>query len=438
MEVRNISLSELKEYENNPRLINEEAIDRVAASIKEFGFKVPIIVDEDNVIVAGHTRKLAAQSIGMDEVPVVIADDLTDEQIKAFRLADNKVAEFSEWDLDVLSEELLNLDDVSGVEMEDFGFDADDIGAEVEEEGDFDPEGEAEDIRSSESQETGLWQLGRHRLFCGDSTKKDDILHLVGDDVIDMVFTDPPYNVNYEGGTGKTIENDNMADNDFYMFLKDSFDAMFDVTKEGGAIYVCHADSEGRNFRNAFHDAGYLMKQTLIWVKNSLVLGRQDYQWKHEPILYGWKPGAAHNWYNDRKQTTTMQDVANLVVTDNGHDKIITFYNDMDEVSIKVPDYEIIDHKGSLESTVWRIDRPSRSGEHPTMKPLELCSRAIENSSKRGEVVLDPFGGSGSTLMACEQTGRSARLMEYDPVYTAVIIKRWEDYTGEKAVKING
>ena len=437
MNITNMKISELKEYENNPRLINDEAIERVAASIKEFGFKVPIIVDEDNVIVAGHTRKLAARSLGMEEVPVIIADDLTEEQIKAFRLADNKVAEYSEWDLELLSEELLNLDSAMDFEMEDFGFDDSDKNIEVEED-DFDAEGEAEEIRSNQDETTGLWQLGRHRLFCGDSTKKDDVIHLVGEEDVDMIFTDPPYNVDYEGGTGLKIQNDNMTDDDFYAFLKGAYDAMYAVTKPGGAIYVCHADSQSSVFRIAYDEAGFLLKQCLIWVKNNIVLGRQDYQWKHEPILYGWKPGAAHNWYNDRKQTTVIEDSTNITVSKQADGNYITFYNGMDELTIKVPEYEVIDNNGSLESTIWRIDKPQRSAEHPTMKPIELCARAIKNSSKKGDVVLDSFGGSGSTLIACEQLGRSARIMEFDPVYVAVIIKRWEEYTGEKAVKING
>src|SRR5699024_10645597 len=343
MEIRNISLSELKEYENNPRLINDEAIDRVAASIKEFGFKVPIIVDEENVIVAGHTRKLAAQSIGMEEVPVIIADDLTEEQIKAFRLADNKVAEFSDWDLELLSDELITLNDFENIDMDSFGFEESDKGLEFEED-EFDIEDNAEEVKNSGKELTGLWQLGEHRLFCGDSTKKDDLLHLVGSEEVDMIFTDPPYNVDYEGGTGLKIQNDDMEDAEFYLFLKDAYDAMYNVTKPGGAIYVCHADSEGLNFRKAFIDSGFLLKQCLIWVKNSLVMGRQDYQWKHEPILYGWKPGAAHNWYSDRKKTTVLEESTNITIKEETDGNYITFYNGMDEFTIKVPEYEVIDY----------------------------------------------------------------------------------------------
>ena len=437
MNIINMKISELKEYENNPRLINDEAVDRVAASIKEFGFKVPIIVDEENVIVAGHTRKLAAKSIGMEEVPVIIADDLTEGQIKAFRLADNKVAEFSEWDMELLSDELLELKEFENIVMDSFGFEESDTGLEFEEDA-FDVEDNAEEVKNNDKGLTGLWQLGEHRLFCGDSTKKDDLLHLVGSEEVDMIFTDPPYNVDYEGGTGLKLQNDDMEDAEFYLFLKDAYDAMYNVTKPGGAIYVCHADSEGLNFRKAFIESGFLLKQCLIWVKNSLVMGRQDYHWKHEPILYGWKPGAAHNWYSDRKKTTVLEESTNITIKEETDGNYITFYNGMDEFTIKVPEYEVIDYNGDLESTIWRIDKPRVNADHPTMKPIELCARAIKNSSKKGDVILDSFGGSGSTLIACEQLGRKARIMEFDPVYVAVIIKRWEEYTGEKAVKING
>lgn len=251
-----------------------------------------------------------------------------------------------------------------------------------------------------------------------------------------MIFTDPPYNVDYEGSNGKKIKNDNMEDSAFYQFLYDAFVAMYTVLKEGGPIYVCHADSEGLNFRKAFKDAGFLMKQCLIWVKNSLVLGRQDYHWKHEPILYGWKPGAAHAWYGGRKQDTVVEEDVDLVIQKEGDHFVLSFSNGIKSVMVKVPSYEIVFSGDDSDSTTWRIEKPKKNADHPTMKPIALCARAIQNSSKPGELVLDPFGGSGSTLIACEQTGRTCFTMEFDPVYADVIVKRWEEFTGQKAVRI--
>lgn len=437
-----MNLNELKPANYNPRVDLDEHDDeyqKLKNSIEHFGYVDPIIWNKrTNTLVGGHQRLKVVKSLGWETIDVSVVD-LSPEDEKALNIALNKIE--GDWDNSMLAELLEDLQS-NNYDLSFTGFDFDEINDllgpddnEVEE-GDFDVDEAIDDIKNKD-EALGLWQLGDHRLLCGDSTKLDDILRLVGDNEVDMIFTDPPYNVNYEGGTGLTIQNDNMEDAAFYQFLKDTFDGMFAVAKPGAAIYVCHADSEGRNFRNAFHDSGFLMKQCLIWVKNTLVLGRQDYQWKHEPILYGWKPGASHNWYNDRKQTTVIQDSANVVIDDQGTaGTVITFHNDMDTVSIKVKDYEIIDQNDDNVSTIWRIDKPKRNGEHPTMKPIELCAKAIKNSSKKGDIVFDPFGGSGSTLIACEQTGRKAVTMEFDPVYAAVIIRRWEDYTGKKAMKI--
>lgn len=371
MKIHQFNVNELLEYDNNPRN-NEDAIDAVANSIKEFGFKVPIVIDSKNVIIAGHTRLLASKRLGLESVPCIIADDLTDKQIKAFRLADNKTAELASWDLSKLEEELLNID----IDMLQFGFD------ELEEmfpdnatDDDFDEnEGLSEKPYSLPGD---IYEMNGHRLMCGDSTKSEDVNTLVNKEIMDMIFTDPPYNVDYEGSVGK-IKNDKMEDNSFYLFLLDAFTNMFDSIKHGGSIYVCHADTEGLNFRNAYKNAGFKLAECLVWVKNALVLGRQDYHWRHEPILYGWKEGAAHYFIDDRTQ-----------------------------------------------DTIWEYNKPKRNDIHPTMKPLELVGRAISNSSKPKEKILDLFGGSGSTMIASDQLGRKAYLMELDEKFVDVIVKRY-------------
>jgi DNA modification methylase len=326
--------------------------------------------------------------LGLTEVPVLEAKDLTESQVRAYRLADNKTNEFAEWDVDLLAAELGELELVD-FDMQPYGFE--DLQKEIEED-DFDLEKAIEEIDIPITKQGDIWLLGRHRLLCGDSTSDSDISKLMDRQEADLVLTDPPYNVNYEGGTKEKmkIKNDNMEDEAFLQFLTDSFDRMYDHSKKGAAIYIFHADSEGYNFRCAFKQAGYQLRQCLVWIKNSMVMGRQDYQWQHEPILYGWKDGASHAWYSDRKQTTLV-----------------------------------------------RFDKPTRSSEHPTMKPIGLCGYFIANSSKEGDLVLDPFGGSGSTLIACEQIGRACYMSELDPKYCDVIIKRFETFTGQKAVRIN-
>lgn len=385
MNITNIPLKNLKPYENNPRK-NDDAVKYVAESIKEFGFKVPIVIDKNNVIVAGHTRYKAAKKLKMSEVPCIIADDLTDEQIKAFRLADNKVAEKAEWDFDLLNAEL---DDIIDLDMELFGFEdalQDDAEEAVED------EFEVELPPEPKSKLGDIYQLGNNRLMCGDSTVLEDVEKLMGGEQADMLLTDPPYNVNYEGKTKDKlkIKNDQMGNDNFRQFLTDAFSNADMVMKPGAVFYIWHADSEGYNFWGACFDAGWTVRQCLIWNKNSMVMGRQDYQWKHEPCLYGWKEGAGHLWASDRKQTTVIN-----------------------------------------------FDKPTRNDMHPTMKPIPLFDYQIKNNTKGGDVVLDLFGGSGTTIMACEQNGRRGYSMEYDPRYVDVIIARWEKFTGEKAVLLN-
>lgn len=392
MKIIEINIGDIKPYKNNPRN-NDLAVKKVAESIKRFGFKVPIVLDKDNEIVAGHTRLRAAIELGMESVPCLIADDLSDAEIKAFRLADNKTAEYAEWDLDLLSlelEELSHLDlDFS---MEDFGFGLDGETSETDKgeikEDDFDAEGALAEIETPISLRGDIWQLGKHRLMCGDATCSEDVQVLMDGQQCDFVLTDPPYNCDYEGATKDKLKilNDKMPDDKFLLFLTDAFTRMYEHSKKGAAIYIFHADSEGYNFRHALKLAGYTLRQCLIWAKNSMVMGRQDYQWKHEPVLYAWKDGAAHSWYSDRKQTTIVQ-----------------------------------------------FDKPHRNSEHPTMKPLGLVGYFIGNSSKAGDIVLDTFGGSGSTLIACEQTGRVCYTSELDPKYSDVIVKRYIENTGDNA-----
>lgn len=388
-EIMNIidkSLDDLKPYEKNPRN-NSEAVPAVAKSIQEFGFKVPIVIDKNNVIVCGHTRYKAAKKLGLEKVPCIIADDLTDEQIKAFRLADNKTAELADWDMSKLEEELQGLS--NDFDMEDFGFkelETLDEPSEIADD-DFDDAPPEE----PKAKRGDLYQLGEHRVLCGDATDQDDVERLLGGDKADLYLTDPPYNVAYVGKTkdALTIQNDKMADGDFRQFLVDAFSAADAVMKQGAAFYIWHADTEGFNFRGACNDIGWKVRQCLIWNKNTMVLGRQDYQWKHEPCLYGWNDGT-HHWYSDRKQTTVID-----------------------------------------------MDKPVKSPEHPTMKPVPLFAYQIQCSTKPGDIVYDSFGGSGTTLIACEQLQRKAMIMELDPRYVDVIIKRWETLTGKLAVLMN-
>ena len=376
-------ISDLKPYKNNPRK-NDKAVDAVAASIKAFGFKQPVVIDDNGEIIAGHTRLKAAKKLGIKTVPCIVADDLTPEQIKAYRLADNKTAELAEWDMELLP---LELDDLQEFDMTLFGFEM--------------PKGRAEAIEDDyeisvpaepRTKPGEIYQLGRHRLMCGDATSADCVQVLTGGAQMDMLITDPPYNVGYTGKTADalTILNDKQDADAFRAFLVDAFQAANGAMKPGAVFYIWHAESEGLNFRAACAAAGFTVRQCLIWNKNSMVIGRQDYQWKHEPCLYGWKEGAGHLWASDRKQTTVLN-----------------------------------------------FDRPTRNKEHPTMKPVKLFDYQIQNNTKGGDCVLDLFGGSGTTLIACEQNGRNAYVMELDPKYCDVIIHRWEKLTGEKAKRIS-
>lgn len=366
------NIAEIKPYENNPRH-NETAIDAVASSIKEFGWKQPLVIDKDNVIVVGHTRWYAAKKLGLSEVPCLIADDLTDEQIAAYRLVDNKTNELATWDFEKLKTEL---ESISDIDMSQFGFEELEASLDDVKDDEFDEQGAISETPYSKKGD--IFILGNHRLMVGDSTLKDDVAKLCEDRSVDLVLTDPPYNVDYEGQDGMKIQNDKQSDEDFYNFLLSAFKNMFEHTKLGGVIYCFHADTEGLNFRNAFKNAGFKLAECLIWVKNSLVLGRQDYQWRHEPCLYGWKEGAAHYFVDDRTQDTILE-----------------------------------------------YDKPRNNNLHPTQKNIELVTKLILNSSRKDETILDLFGGSGTTLIAAEQLGRNTLMMELDEKYADVIVKRF-------------
>lgn len=423
MQIYDKPLGWLTPYENNPRN-NDEAVGPVANSISEFGFKVPIVATSDGEIINGHTRWKAAKKLKLKTVPVIIADDLTEEQVKAFRLADNKVAEIAQWDIELL---LSEIDSVDNLDMTLFGFTDQDYTLDDFEDEELDTE-DAEEINEQDTQTSAveygdIYQLGRHRLMCGDSTSIADMEELVDGNKIDLYVTDPPYNVAYEGGTEEamTIMNDSMDDVSFRQFLKDAFSVADKHLKPGGAFYIWHADSEGLNFRAAVKETGWLLKQNIIWVKNSIVLGRRDYQWKHEPCLYGWKDGASHYFVDNRSLATVIEeDEDNLKEMTKG--ELIAYIKTMQE--------------GSLTSVFYE-DKPVRNDIHPTMKPLKLIARCVLNSSKKGERVLDSFNGGGSTLMVCEKTERIYYGMELDPIYVERTIKRWEEETGLKAEKIN-
>ena len=386
---KTVSVESLVPYARNSRTHSEAQVAKIAASIREFGFLNPIITDGQNGIVAGHGRVLAAQKLGLATLPVIEAGHLTEAQKRAYIIADNRLALDAGWDNDLLKIELQDLQ-ADGFDLALTGFEIGEIEGFLAEptEGLTDEDAVPEVPAVPVTVEGDIWLLGRHRLMCGDSTSIDHLERLCDGQLVDMWLTDPPYNVAYEGKTKEamTIQNDKMDDAGFRQFLCDAYVGADAVMKAGAVFYIWHADSEGYNFRGAAHDAGWKVRQCLIWKKQTMVMGRQDYHWKHEPCLYGWKDGAAHLWATDRKQTTILE-----------------------------------------------FDRPQRNGEHPTMKPVELFEYQMLNNTKGSDLVLDSFAGSGTTAIACEKHGRMGRLMELDPKYCDVIIKRWQDFTGEQA-----
>lgn len=416
MKIKDMAVDKIVPFERNAKKHDETQVNNVAESIKQFGFAQPLVVDKDNVLIIGHCRLLAAQKLGINTVPVLKMEELTPEQVDKLRLLDNKLNE-SEWDYELLKEDIPALDfsgfdiDWGITELEDIEIEDDDI-PEVE---------ETEPI----CKEGDVWKLGGHRLICGDSTDREVIAKLMNGELADLYLTDPPYNVDYTGKTKDALKiaNDKMTDDNFYLFLRDAFAVANEVLKEGGAFYIWHADSEGFNFRRACKDIGWGIKECLIWNKNTMVLGRQDYQWKHEPCLYGWKDGAAHYFVDDRKQTTVFSDKEEINPKKMKKEELIKFVE------------EILSDK--ISTTVINEDKPSASEMHPTMKPIKLIARQIRNSTRKGELIFDGFGGSGSTLIAAEQLGRRCYMCELDERYCDVIIQRWEALTGQKATKEN-
>jgi DNA modification methylase len=422
------AVSVLKPYDKNARTHSAEQVEQIARSIKEFGFTNPLLIDEQDRIIAGHGRLQAARALQMFDVPVIVLAGLTDAQRRALILADNKIALNSGWDFKLLSDELADLK-LEGYDLTLTGFsleEIDNLTPVVLDE--IDPD-DAPDLPEEPKTKPGdVYVLGPHRLVCGDSTDINSLNRLMRGELADCCWTDPPYNVAYETKAGK-IANDDLNDAEFRDFLSGAFGCAFASMKTGASIYVAHADTEGLNFRATFTAAGFKLSGCLIWSKDSLVLGRSDYQWQHEPVLYGWKPGSRHRWYGGRKLTTMI---------DLDQDRMPFKRRDDGKYEIRMGDtVMIIDGTATIEELVPSVinePKPKRSDGHPTMKPVALIERMLRNSARPGDIVLDLFGGSGSTLMAAERLGMCARLSELDPRYCDVIVERWENYTGRKAV----
>ena len=399
LKIEIMSIKEIVPYENNAKEHPKEQVAQIVKSIEEFGFNDPIAIDSNNVIIEGHGRLLAAESMQMKEVPVIRLDHLSDMQRRAYILAHNKLTMNSGFDMDVLSAEMKSLDEFDfDLELTGFSFDEiDDLELLMDGEEEEKEDGAADFVPATVEvpviKRGDLIEMGLHKLLCGSATEEDDVLKLMGGELADQLVTDPPYNVEYVGKTKEamTIQNDSMDNDSFRQFLRDAFKNANSVMKEGGVFYIWHADSEGYNFRGACFDIGWKVRQCLIWKKQTLVMGRQDYHWKHEPCLYGWKEGAGHLWATDRKQTTILE-----------------------------------------------FNRPSKSDLHPTMKPVDLIEYNITNNTKGRDIVLDLFLGSGTTLIACENTKRRCMGTELDEKYAQVIVQRWCDYTSIDTIKING
>lgn len=416
MQIEKVKIADLLEYKNNAKEHPQWQIEQIVESIEKFGFNDPIAIDENNTIIEGHGRLYALQEMGAEEVECIRLSHLGENEKKAYILAHNKLTMNTEFDADLLAQEL---GEIEGIDMSSFGFLMDPLIEVVED--DFDDEAAIEQPEPI-AKLGDVYQLGEHFLMCGDSTDFIAVKKLCGEAMMDLLVTDPPYNVAYEGKTedALTIENDNMDDAKFREFLKAAFACADGVMRPGAAFYIWHADSEGFNFRGACRDIGWTVRQCLIWNKNQMVLGRQDYQWKHEPCLYGWKDGAAHYFVDDRNLLTVLEEESELKKMSKA--ELINY---------------ILEIQEQTATTVINEVKPSRNGLHPTMKPLRLIERLVRNSSKKGENVLDLFNGSGSTLMVCEQLGRRYFGMELDPRYVDATIERWEEFTGKKAVKIS-
>lgn len=385
--IKSIETAKLIPYARNPRTHSEHQVSQIAASIKEFGWLVPVVVDAENVLIAGHGRVMAAQKLGMDKVPTIDGSHLNESQIKAFRIAENKLALNAGWDDEMLKLELQELIDADyGIDFT--GFEDEELAKLIGEplEGNTDPDDAPEPLPNPISVKGDIWILGPHRVMCGDSQEAGSLESLMDDDSADLCFTDPPYNVDYEGYTGLTIQNDAMPPDEYMAFIAGTFTFALAAMKQGGSLYVCHASSFQREVQTALETAGFEVRTQIIWAKNTFGWGFGRYKFQHEPIFYAHVKGQKDPWYGDKSQ-----------------------------------------------STLWQEKKPAANREHPTMKPVELMERALNNSSKVGDSVLDLFGGSGSTLIACERLSRVCRMMEIDPIYCDVIVRRWQSFTGKQA-----
>jgi DNA modification methylase len=414
-------IDKLVPYAKNSRTHSEEQISQIAASIKEWGFTTAVLVDETGSIIAGHGRVMAARKLGMASLPVMVAAGWTDAQKRAYVIADNKLALNAGWDNELLALELGELGEM-GFDVSLTGFDQSEIDAltKLEDAEQIEYQGDPDDVPEIQENNTSVpgdvWILGNHRLMCGDSTSIDAVEKLMDGKLADLVWTDPPYNVAVDGKAGK-IMNDDMGASEFRDFLRSVYACYYAVMRAGAVIYVAHGESERAAFSDCLIEAGLKMSQVLIWVKQSATLSRQDFNWQHEPIIYGWKEGAGHYFCGDFTLTTVIDDDIDLKSMKK--EQLIELVNEM---------------RNKASGTIIRHNRPTKSDLHPTMKPVALVERMIEWSSHPGEIVLDLFGGSGSTLIAAQKANRHARLMELDPKFCDVIVKRWQEFTGKQAV----
>ena len=443
VELREVEIAALKPYERNAKQHSKEQVEKIGQSIKRLGFISPCLIDQDLNVIAGHGRIMAAKAIGWDRVPCIFIEGLTAEERKAYILADNRLTELGEWDMDLVQQELAALAEAD-FDISITGFDTDlrfdDSMAQITDDGWTEDEIHAEE--EPRSRIGDIYQLGNHRLMCGDSTDPDMVAALMDGEKADLMVTDPPYNIGLggdESGAAQSMDemsarrkrqddgafllNDNLGEKEFVEFLTKAMANGKDALRDGGAFYVWYATRTTEQFLEGLRKAGLEVKQILIWVKSHFTLGRQDYQWQHEPCLYGWKEGAAHYFLDSRKQSTVIEDQ-------------LPDLSRMKKADMEALLREI--YKAEVQTDVIREAKPNVSELHPTMKPLKLIARQIRNSSEPGQTVLDLFGGSGTTLIACEQMDRCCMMMEYDPHYADVIVDRWEKMTGLKALKING
>lgn len=417
--VQEVPIAKLVPYERNAKIHNENQIEKIVKSIQEFGFLNPCLIDKDNNVIAGHGRVMAAKKLGWQKIPCLYIEGLTEAQRRAYILADNRLSELAEWDRDLISEELETLK-AEGFDILLTGFSIDDI--VIDDDFGVEHEASAPQIVETKAQvkRGEVYALGQNRLMCGDSTKTEDVLKLMGGEYADLLETDPPYNVAVQNSVnGQTIENDNLPDHEFRDFLFSAMQNASNVMKQGAAFYIWHASSTALIFMQVAEEVGLTVKSTLIWVKNHFTLGRADYQWQHEPCLYGWKEGAPH-YFIDLRSLSTIYDGENL--------QDLSKEDAIEQLALL----------RNVLSTAMREKVPTMDDLHPTMKPVSLIKKQIRNSSKEGDIVLDLFGGSGTTLVACEEMNRRCFMMEYDEHYASVIVDRWEKQTGEKAERIDG